>query len=181
MLGNVMINQSPLNMAVQRVEFPGDMWLIRIEFAPTMKRDFLRVEAFWNRLRGKAHNLRIWHLGHPVPYGTISGSPALSTAAVQGANSISISAAGGSTLEPGDMLGVTLNNGRTKLVQVTEANGVGNITALITPPLPRAAVTGAAIIWNRPTVDCMVTSAVFMSHRQGYGDGFSIECVEIPY
>lgn len=182
MAGNVMINQSPLNKAVQRVEFPGDLWIVRAEFPPVSHAEFGPLEAFWNRFRGIAHTLRIWHLLRPVPRGTMRGFPSLSIPAAEGANIVRITVASGETLIAGDMLSITLATGFPQLVQVCGVEVLGSTTLLvdIVPPLRRNALTGATVSWDKPWVDCMVTSPPFLTGVPVVSSPFSIEAIEVP-
>ncbi len=182
MSGNVMINQSPLNKATQRVEFPGDLWIVRAEFPPIPHAEFAAIEAFWNRFRGIAHTLRIWHMLRPVPRGTMRGFPFVSIPAAEGANTIRINVGFGATLLVGDMIGVTLSTGALQLCQVCGvANSGSDVLILdIVPPLRRNALTNAAIVWDKPWVDCMVTSPPFLTGVPVVSNEFSIEAIEVP-
>lgn len=180
MVGNVMVNQSPMNKAVQRVEFAGDLWLVRAEFPPMGREEFRPVRAFFNRFRGMAHTLRIWDLAHPEPYGTLRGAPTLALAAVEGANQVVIAGAAGATLIAGDMIGITLSTGVVQLCETAAASGTGTITVDITPPLRRSAAFGAAVVWNRPKVDVILTTPPFGIDIVAVADGFTFEAIEVP-
>src|SRR5690606_14205547 len=140
----------------------------RAEFPPIPKALIRRAEAFFNQFRGGyANTLRIWDLSHPIPAGTMRGSPTCA-AANEGANQITISTTSGATLEAGDNIGVTLSTGFVQLCQVTGAETVGStITANITPPLRRSVTGGASIVWNKPTVDCVIYEHPFIALSTG--------------
>lgn len=178
MRGNVFMNQSPMNGVVRTAEIPGDSWVIRMEYSFRKNDEYHELRAFWNSLRGPAHVLRCWHLFHPEPRGTLRGSPTLSVAAVEGANQITILGGAGSTLLPGDFVGVTLNNSKLQTVEVESATGTGTITATITPPLRRAALVDSTVVWQRPTIDFLLQTAPYIPHTARYSGGFSIEAVE---
>ncbi len=179
--GNVKVNQSPMNRATQTVENPGDLWVIRAEFPPVQRAQFRKAQAFFAKFRGGyAHRLRIWNLDLPAPAGTMRGSPTCAGAS-EGANQVVITASSGSTLIEGDMIGITLSTGLVKLCQVTGVSGTGTMTVDITPPLPRSVNAGAAVVWNKPTVDCVITQHPFLKVvTGGVGDEFELEAVEVP-
>lgn len=179
--GNVQVNQSPMNRATQTVEFPGDLWIVRAEFPPMPRAQFRRVHAFFNQFRGGlAHRLRIWDVSHPVPAGTMRGSPTCA-AATEGANQVVITADSGATLLAGDMIGVPLSTGVLQLCEVVNATGTGTITVDITPPLRRSVNAGAAIEWDKPTMDCVIVEHPFPTVvTQGVSDEFSFQAIEVP-
>jgi hypothetical protein len=184
MVGNVFINQSPLNKTTQRVEFHGDLWLMRAEFPPMSRQEFAVVEAFWNQLRGTAHTFRIWHMGRPMPYGTLRGSPLVAVSHPMGANSITMNnVVVGATLIAGDMLGITTSTGLVQLCQVTTSLAVadsnGDIFTTITPPLRHIANAGAAVFWSRPTAEFVLTSLPNLTESPAASDGFTIEAIEV--
>lgn len=181
MPGNVKANQSPMNFAVKTVENPGDLWIVRAEFPPMPRAQYRRAQAYFNRLRGMAHRMRIWNLDHPYPAGTMRGNPTCA-AAPEGASQVVITASSGATLIEGDWIGIPLQSGLVKLCNVAGASTSGStITVDISPPLPQAVNAGAAVVWNRPTVDCILTQAPFLPViTGGVGDEFSFEAIEVP-
>ncbi len=179
MAGNVDVNRSPMNGVVTTVEMPGDAWAIRMEYGFTRsagERDEQR--AFWNRLRGQAHLLRVWPIFRSEPRGT-ARPVSLASLAVEGANSIVVTVASGATLLPGDFLMVNQTGGYTQLVEVAEATTVTTAcTAELVAPLRRAAAAGSAVVWQRPYADFLLTQAPFIPHEAELSSGFSIEAVE---
>ena len=105
------------------------------------------------QLRGKVNQLAMYNIGRPVPVGTMRGVMTLAATA-QGATSLALSAAGqaAATLVSGDYLG--FGSGLTQQVVMVVANatadGSGNITVTIEPPLRNAFVAGSAVTWNYP-------------------------------
>jgi hypothetical protein len=182
MVGNVMSNTSPLNNVTRTAEFPGDLYSIRVEFAPMFHHEFVAHEVFWNRLRRNAHRFQIWRLvNRGVPRGTLRGSPTVRTAAVRGANFLNITGDVGGTLIPGDMLGVTLDNAVVQPVQVAVASGAGStLTVELVAPLRRAANQNALIYWYRPLITCVLTAPPFPSYRSVVSEGYTIEAIEVP-
>lgn len=173
------INQSPMNRRIQTVENPGDKWIIRMEWPELLWREFRAHEAYWNGVRGPVHRVRLWNpINGGFPYGTLRGSPILGSAAGEGANTITVAGSAGATLLPGDFIGVTLADASVQLCQVRASTGTGTITTHLTAPLRAAANAGAVIQWNRPTVDCVVTSAMFPSFRSVVAEGYTVELLE---
>jgi hypothetical protein len=109
-------------------------------------------EAFVARLK-RANRLTMHHHHHPAPYGTMRGSPTLSSAHSQGATAIAIATANGNTLAAGDMIGITTTAAYAlQLVRVvvggTASGGVLPVT--IEPALRASASSGAAVVWDKP-------------------------------
>jgi len=182
--GNILVNVSPMNGSTQTVEMPGDRIVFTLMYGPHHSSDIAALRAFWLRFRGQAHVLRLWNLAQPIPLGTLRGSPVLESAAVEGANSVVISGTGGSTLNVGDWIGITLSTSDLQTVEVVESSGTGTITVGINPPLRRSAADGATVVWQRPWVDCLLTSPPTIPHgkgsanQMGISDGFTIEAAE---
>ncbi len=173
------VNQSPMNRRTQTVEFPGDKWVIRMEWPELPWRDFQSHKAFWNRIRGPIHRVRVWcPINGGRPFGSLGGSPELGSDAGEGNNSVLISASPGSTLLPGDLFGVTLADATTQLCEAAQVSGTGMITVQLSAPLRKSAIAGSTITWNRPTVDCIVTAAMFPSYRSVVSEGYSVELIE---
>lgn len=177
-VGNVWINQSPMNKATTRVEVPGSLWVMRAEFPPMGREEFRPIRAFFNRFRGQANTLRVWDLAHEAPYGTLRGAPTLASSAVEFANAIVVTGTAGATLIAGDLLGVTLATGFVQLVEVVGVSGTGTINVDINPPLRRAASAGAAIVWDKPYVDMILTTPPFPMDIVAVSDGFAFEAIE---
>lgn len=162
-------------------ELPGSRWIVRATFPPSVGGDRqAEVEAFFAKVRGQANRIQMWHLKRPIPRGTLRGSPVLVTSALQGIVDIVIQGAAGSTLLPGDMIGVTTTRG-VQLVQVTQASGSGNISAKISPPLKANANVGSTIYWYRPLGSFIPLSSEIMVPYGKYGvdPGVSIDLVEV--
>lgn len=176
--GNVMVNRSPMNKTAKTVEFPGDTWELRLEYGSNYtvgERDEQR--AFWHRFRGPAHLLRCWHVYHPVPRGTLRGSPT-AQAASEGANSLVINGSSGETLLEGDFLEVALSDASTQLIEVASASGTGTITIGLVAPLRKAVLNGATVVWSRPSANFLLTEAPYIPHEPIVSSGFVIEAVE---
>lgn len=183
-VGNIQINTSPLNGSMQTVEFPGDRRLFRLHYGPRHNSDMAPLRAFWNRFRGQAHTLRLWNLAQPKPLGGLSGTATLTAPAPAGSNSVTITSHLGASVKPGDWIGITSSNGTLMTVEVVDTTGTSQFWAQINPPLRLPALTGAAVVWDRPTIDCLLTAAPVIPHgpgsanQLGVSEGFSVEAVE---
>jgi len=181
MTGNIKSNTSKMNNATQTVEFPGDLWSIRMEFAPRLHQDFYAHEAFWNRFRGIGHRLMVWHLAHWMPSGTLRSGAVVNGIHAAGSNTLAIRAAGSETLNVGDNIHVQLDDGNWQFCQIaySTGSGLGIVTELVAP-LRRQANANAAIAWFRPTIICLITAPPFMSYRSVVSEGYTVEAVEVP-
>ena len=144
----------------QVVDLPGEAWAARLVLPA---RRSLQVgaqrEAFLARLR-PSNTLLLWHLRRPAPRGTLRGSPTISGAVAQLASTINIQSVAGATLEDGDMLGFA---GQVSMVVGGPyvANGSGLFTAVQIWPRARTAISsGAAVTWDKPTVEFRTTDRV---------------------
>lgn len=181
LLDNVKENRSKLNLAVQTVEFPGDSWVMGIEYRSMPLSEFLAVRAFWLTLRGRAHRVRVWVFDNSVPKGTMRGAPTISGQMGEGANAVTILSTSGATLNSGDFVGVVLSNGYQQLLLVGTSNTVGStITANTTPPLRKIANSGAIVTWSKPYLDCMVIEKPRFHTRGNMGEGFTVGLIEVP-
>jgi hypothetical protein len=130
-------------------------WLAEIVLPPTptfSERAF--QEAWLTRLKNGANRTTFHHFQHPVPYGTLRGSPVVASLMAQGLTTISITATTGETLKAGDMIGITTTASYAiQVVRVTAditASG-GAMSFQFEPALRAPANGGAAIIWDRPS------------------------------
>lgn len=175
-------NVSPSNKATDTVDMIGDGWVWRFDYGNDYTlgdRDEQR--GFWDIFRGGSNLLRAWAPSRPQPRGTLRGTPILGSAAVEGANIIVISGSVGSTLMPGDFLGVPLSSmggGLSQLVEIHSASGTGTITCTLVAPLRKSAVGGAPITWLRPTADFRVVTAPIIPHEPKVSGAFSVDLEE---
>lgn len=137
----------------QAIEASGPLWATTIT-APT---DLTSLMGPWQalilQLRGRVNQLALWNMARPAPLGTMRGTMTMSAAA-QGATSLTIQSAAfpNSTLLAGDFLGV--GSGLTQQVVMVladaTADGSGNITVQVEPPLRNAVSAGSAVTWDKP-------------------------------
>lgn len=146
---------SPLGADEQTTEVPySHRWVVDMVLRSGTDAERAQQEAWITRLRGGIHRATFWHFQHPQPYGTLRGSPTLNGSHAQGATTLSISATTGQTLTAGDMIGVTTQAAvAVQVVRVvvggTSAGGVLSVTT--EPPLRASALSGAAVVWDKPS------------------------------
>lgn len=175
---SVLVSTSPLNGSVQTVELLGDRWTFALDYAPHTLADQSALEGFWNRIRGRANRVQIWHMGRAAPRGTMRGSPTLSGSHARGALTLSITTTAGATLLAGDLIGI--NSQIVQAAADATADGAGTMTLQIVAPLRAAASNGTAVSWDKPTALFMVNNDQV---RVPYGvgqvhPGFSVDLIE---
>ena len=90
-LPNIRDFEGAYTPSVDVVDLLGERWMVSMSLPP--EEDPIEVaarEAFFDRLKGRAHGITLSHLRLPVPQGTLRGAPTLSASAAQLANTISI-------------------------------------------------------------------------------------------
>lgn len=110
-------------------------------------------EAWISRIANGANRVTCHHMQHPVPYGTLRGSPTVSGAHAQGATTLVVAGTNAQTVLAGDMLGVTTTAAYAlQLVRVVVGGTIsgGTVSLTIEPALRASASNGAAIVWDRP-------------------------------
>lgn len=74
----------------QSVELSAPLWAVTLEATPGKARDGGGWQAFGMQTRGQTNQIALWNHARPVPLGTMRGTMTLSSAAAQGATSLSI-------------------------------------------------------------------------------------------
>ncbi len=176
---HVAITSNTYTGKITTQELPGSRWVVRANFPQSVGGQQAEVEALFAKLRGQANRIQMWHLKRPVPRGTMRGSPVILGARAQGLVLVSVVGPAGSTLLPGDMLGITTTEG-VQVVEVVEASGVGTVTAEVSPPLKANVNAGAIVYWNRPLISFISMSSEIMVPygRNGIDPGVTIDLVE---
>lgn len=137
---------SPLSGDVQRAYYEGAKWLVQWEYGELPPADAAVLEAFIARARGSANtfNLPMWDY---VQRGTFSAAVAPYAANYsKGATSVSFTDAtqASRTLLAGDRIS-DINGDLYMIVSDAVANGSGQITVTIEPPLRQAKNTGMTV------------------------------------
>lgn len=93
---------SPFNGTTQAMDYLSERWVLSVQFAQMQQRDPRGLGSFMNYLSGGINRVRAWHFGRRGQLaGSLAGTPLLSTAALFGAMSISITGARNRNLWPG--------------------------------------------------------------------------------
>lgn len=146
---------SPLGADEQTSEIPySHRWVVDMVLRSGTDAERAQQEGWLTRLRGGIHRTTFWHFQHPRPYGTLDGSPTLNGSHAQGATSISINATTGRTLIAGDMIGITTQAAvpvQVVRVVVGGTSAAGVLAVTVEPPLRASALSGAAVVWDKPS------------------------------
>lgn len=172
--------QGPFGGPTEVQDLIGDRWRMRVTLPDGDFNWGGRTEALFNRLRGGASWLRMYHFAKPVPRGTARGSMVLSGVVAQGASALTISGvAAGATLRAGDMLG----HNSEQLFMVYDdatANGSGVITVSLANRARKAIASSQAIVWDKPSIPFQLldTSGVPTAYTRARARGQQAEFVE---
>ena len=201
----------PYTPTTQILDLLGERWAARIDLPQTNNSiEGAAREAFFDRLKGMAHQIAVWHLKLPAPQGTLRSDTAsvavvnASSAAVtvvnasaatvsmliggaptvgavsQLANNALINTLAGRTVRAGDMLGIA-----GQLVRVmadSAANSAGQLLIEFQPRARTAWPIYSAVVWDKPTANFMLKAAdgVSTAWVPGRADGCSFELIEVP-
>lgn len=155
---------------------PGARWVARIvvpddSVAHLVERR--QLEALFVSLRGGHKRLRIWHLLTPLPLGTVSGTPTVTTTTAAGATSIPITGSG--TLLRGDRIKFGATGQRVMVM--ADATLSGSVT--FEPALRAQVSAGVAVVYDKPTTDFILrTPENMFTSRRVELPGFTVELVE---
>lgn len=170
---------NPYSAGTSVVDLLGERWAVRLDLPPAFSAiEGAAREAYFDRLKGMAHTVALWHLRLPAPQGTMRGSPTLAASVAQLANTASVQTTAGATVRAGDMLG--LAGQLVRVMADATANGSGVLAIEFQPRARVAMSSGAAVTWDKPTTPMMLRSAtgVPTAWVPGYADGTSVEFVE---
>lgn len=165
---------SPYSMQVQSIDLMAEVWRMQFDIASgNSKVTAGAIEAMFDRLKGKANQIALWHFGRPVPQGTARGTLTLSAAANQLDNTVSISGSG--TLLAGDMIGIG-----GQLCRVM-ANATLPGVVEVAPRMRAAKASGTSVTWAQPTANfILVSDGPGIDYMPGQQSGVSVEFIEAP-
>lgn len=199
----------PYTPNVQVVDLLGERMQGTLTLPPTNdKVEAAAREAFFDRLKGATHQIRLWHLKLTAPQGTlrdgqaasvvngslaavtvvngasaavtvVAGVPAIRTAVLQGANTARLCTLAGRTVKAGDPLG--LGSQWVRVMADATADGSGNLDIEFQPRARAQLAVGTAVAWNRPTFNVMLKGdGVPTAWVPGFAEGASFDFVEVP-
>lgn len=171
----------PYTPTVQVIDLLGERWCATIELPPSNDPIVIAArEAYFDRLKGAAHQIILPHLKLHAPQGTMRGTPTLAAAVAQLANVLPIQTTAGATLLAGDMLGCGGQLFRVMANGV--ADGTGRVDVEVQGRARVALTSGAAVTWNAPTANFMLKSGdgVPIVWQPGsLSDAISFEVIEV--
>jgi len=168
---NTQIFSSPFTKSVQTLEKPGSLWQADLSFRGLNETQIRPLIAFMAQLRGRAGRFFLHDHGHPLPNGTITGSPIISGASQTG-TSVLISGFTG-TLLAGDYIGLPIfwtdGSAATELKFVTaDVTGTGGAIAVSIEPAIRVSPrSGIAVVTNQPTAVMRLVDDKQLSYGRG--------------
>lgn len=170
--------QSPLSKSVQTVELPGASWAASFMLENLDEADAALLQAFFAKLRGRAGRFYLHNLARPQPRGTLTGTPLVKGAAQTGATLAIDGCTVGATLLAGDFIGI---NGELKMVVAdAAADGAGEMSLTIEPPLRSSPADNAALTLVQPTATFMLAADESKwSTAPGKFSTFAIDAVEV--
>lgn len=182
-------SESVISGSVQTSGVPGKKWQVGLNLPASSYNDRsirMEVEGFIDRLNGREHRVRLWHMGrkgiggYGYPQGTINQTGVtISTTSAQFATSISFTGCGANkTLKAGDMFSV---NGQLILnpSNIT-ADGAGVMAIPLISRLRVAASAGQAVTLVRPTALFILNANTWTSgYALGANQGMGIDFVEV--
>lgn len=182
LVSNNITMQSPLNGAVQVVEQPGAAWTCGIRIDRTNVSQTAELEAFLVKLRGQANRALIPPFHRMTPRGSIAGSPKVNTSVQTGTTLVMYAVTAGTTLLPGDFLGVNQGATTAQIVMVTAATSAtagGVMSCTIFPEIRTAPSSGSTVVTSGPTARFILASPTFRFNPRIAGQGdFNIDFVE---
>lgn len=99
--------KGPYNGTTQALDFVAERWVVGVTLPPRKMVQAGAVEAFFNRMAGGVHRLRLWHMAsgtrqeRGAPRGSLRGSPQVSGAHVRGDSALRITGGAGRNLVTG--------------------------------------------------------------------------------
>lgn len=171
------VGSSVFGGSEQAIDRLNDRWTFTLSTGPLAHDQAAEIEAYIGAMRGVVNTTLIHHLVRPAPRGTARGAMTLAANAAQGAGAVQISgvspAAG--TFLAGDLIGVS-----GLLLQVsTAATAVaGVVTVQIVNRLRKALIAGAAVTWDKPSIECRLLSSPSVSYASAIANGVSFEYAE---
>lgn len=163
---------SPYSMQVQAVDLMSEVWRMQLDLPATNSKITAgAVEALFDRLKGQANQIALWHFGRKAPLGTMRGTPTLSASAAQWANTVSISGSG--TLLAGDMIGI----GGQLCRVMADASSLSSVE--IAPRLRTAMSSGTTVTWDKPTANFILAAdGPAVDYLPGMQAGITAEFIE---
>lgn len=181
--------ESILSGSTQTSGTPGKRWKVGLNLpASSYSNRAIRteVEGFLDRLGGREHRVKLWHMGrkgiggYGYPVGTINQTGVTAAAnAVQFATTISLTGCGANTtLKAGDFFSV--NDQLIMVPADATANGAGVLVLPLITRLRKALTAGQAVTLQRPTATFVLSSNGWTSgYALGANQGIGVDFTEV--
>jgi hypothetical protein len=209
-LPNLRVFTGPYTPTTQVLDLLGERWQVTLTLAPTVDPiEGAAREAFFDRLKGSANLITLWHVKRPLPQGTLGGSAAAvwhtsgsltanwTTASAQAAtwfagapivhadiaqlaSTGTIRTLAGRTLRAGDQF--SIGGQLVRQMVDTVANGSGLMPIEFQPRARQGIPAGSAVLFDTPTANFMLkpgTPNVPTQWTPGVVEGASIDLIEV--
>jgi hypothetical protein len=141
--------------------------------------------AFLHQI-GRANRVTIpnWNFGRNgfAPFGTLRGTPTVTSSTAQGATSIAITTSVASQgLLAGDEVGLVTSAGLQVVTATANATAAGTaLTLAFESPLRGTVAPGSAVAWNKPAPTFIQSSSSWSAiARPKLGEPISVELIEV--
>lgn len=157
-IANTRMFRSPMNGAARTREIPGGYWRLTASWTDLSEVDAGALQALLVALQGQAGRVAQWNWGRPRPRGTIAGTPLVNGAGQAGKTLNIDGVTNGTTLNPGDLIGV---NGQVLMVAAPGVTAAGGAMAVpLATPLRAAPADNAVITLDKPLATFMLADSV---------------------
>jgi hypothetical protein len=191
----------PYTPTVQVLDMLGERWQITMTLAPTVHDDITgaALEAFFDRLKGQANAVSLWHVRRPRPQGTlagavtatwtpgtwtpgtwVAGAPIVADDIAQLANTGTILTLPGRTLKAGDQF--SMGGQLVRQMVNTVADGTGRMPIEFQPRARNVIPRATSIGWDTPTANFILkpgTPNVPTVWTPDMIEGATIEFIEV--
>jgi len=176
-------HESPFDGTQQTLALPGARWVATITWPSLMEADRRTFEAFLASLQGRAGRFYYGPAFHGVRRATGTGTILINGASQSGSTlAVDGFGAAAQAFSIGDWLSYADTTGRRRLHQVTAttaANGSGEASVPIVPPIRRAGADNAAVEITSPTgVFMLVDDEVGLTTRPPLIGSVTLSIVE---
>ena len=156
LVSNTQVAVSPLNGSIQTQELPGARWKIQMDYPPLEEADAALMRAFLAKMRGQANRVDLGPFDRQTPRGTAGGTPLVNGASQTGASLITDGWSAGATMLTGDFFSVAQQ--LFVVVADATADGSGNMTLTIEPPIRTSFADNAPLTKSSPKARFMLIS-----------------------
>lgn len=154
LVSNTQVSVSPLNGSIQTQELPGARWKLQMDYPPLDEADAALMRAFLAKMRGQANRVDLGPFDRQTPRGTAGGTPLVNGASQTGVSLVTDGWSAGATMLTGDFFAVAQQ--LFVVVADATADGSGNMTLTIEPPIRTSFADNAAVTKASPKARFML-------------------------